>query len=114
MPHAQLHGLTGKLVVAVARQHHKGHVRVLLLGFADHLNAVHHRHLDVHNGKVGLVLCNFFQPLGTVARRANHLHLIGIPRNELRHTLALDLLIVHDQQRMQHDLPFFVYSITIQ
>jgi hypothetical protein len=28
--------------------------------------------------------------------------------DELRHPRALDLLIVHDQQRMQNDLSFFI------
>ena len=59
-------------------------------------------------GKVGLVFCNLFQTFGTVARCAHHLHLIAIPWDELCHTLALDLFIVHDQQRMQNDLSFFI------
>ena len=67
------------------------------------------RQNGIHNGKIRLVFCNFFQTLGTVARCAHYFHLIGIPRDELRHTLALDLLIVHDQQRMQTD-PSFSFS----
>ena len=57
----------------------------------------------------GLYFAIFFQSLGTVARCARRLHLMGIiPRDELRHTLAFNLLIVHDQQWMRSDLSFFL------
>ncbi|HAR93536.1 MAG TPA: hypothetical protein DCR80_05760, partial [Faecalibacterium sp.] len=32
----------------------------------------------------------------------------AVVADELRYPLALDLLIVHDQQRMQNDLSFFI------
>jgi hypothetical protein len=32
----------------------------------------------------------------------------AVVADELRHPRALDLLIVHDQQRMQNDLSFFI------
>ena len=110
MPHPQLHGLTGKFVVTIAGKHHKGHIRVLLLCLPDHLNAVHHRHLDVHDGEVRPEFCDFFQPLGTVPSGGNDLYLIGIPRYELCHSFTLDLLIVHDQQCIQVALSFTIFS----
>ena len=50
--------------------------------------------LLLHQGGAVFVMSLLFQP--------------AVVADELRYPLALDLLIVHDQQRMQNGLAFFI------